>query len=86
MPISTLVGASSALRLGDNHAISDAAWRRGIQEGCSQLVPLLPSEGRVVEDPEGEAGYRFFSSTTFAVYIENEIERVPPDPAMAGVA
>lgn len=60
-------------------AIIDAAWPRGLQEGFSAPVALLLNEPEETEVAVGEAGYRFFASTSaFRRYVEAEVEQVGP--------
>ena len=61
-------------KTGEPLAIFDLAWPDGLQEGLSQPIVLLLSEGPEVEDIANQAGYRFFTSVeTFQEYVKREV-------------
>lgn len=59
---------------GEQLAIVDLAWPKGLQEGLSKPVALLIDEGPETESAVNKAGYTYFSSVdALKNYIQTEI-------------
>ena len=59
---------------GEQKAVFDLAWPKGIQEGLSQPVAVLLNEEKEIFALANMAGYRYFeSSSDFRQYVEQEI-------------
>ena len=62
------------IETGEQKAVFDLAWPKGIQEELSQPVAVLLNEDKEVFSLANMAGYRYFeTSSDFRQYVEREI-------------